>query len=147
MLQCFYPKEYLDSAYLIDFEEKYGQGYRGIIFDIDNTLVPHGLPADERAESLFKRLKAIGYKVTMLSNNKEPRVKMFCDAVDAPYIYKAGKVQAGNEKHGDRRAQHAVCGRPDIYRCVGGKQGGDLLDPGKTDPPQRGDTDRFKALS
>mgnify|MGYP002513353824 CR=1 FL=1 len=91
MLQCFYPKEYLDSAYLIDFEEKYGQGYRGIIFDIDNTLVPHGLPADERAESLFKRLKAIGYKVTMLSNNKEPRVKMFCDAVDAPYIYKAGK--------------------------------------------------------
>ena len=151
MLQCFYPKEYLDSAYLIDFEEKYGQGYRGIIFDIDNTLVPHGLPADERAESLFKRLKAIGYKVTMLSNNKEPRVKMFCDR-GCPLPLQCAqaqsfKVQAGNEKHGDRRAQHAVCGRPDIYRCVGGKQGGDLLDPGKTDPPQRGDTDRFKALS
>ena len=91
MLQCFYPKEYLDSAYLIDFEEKYRQGYRGIIFDIDNTLVPHGLPADERATALFKRLKNIGYHVTMLSNNKEPRVKMFCDAVGAPYIFKAGK--------------------------------------------------------
>ncbi len=91
MLQCFYPDEYLDSAYLIDFEEKYRQGYRGIIFDIDNTLVPHGLPADERAVALFKRLRDTGYQVTMLSNNKEPRVKMFCDAVDAPYIYKAGK--------------------------------------------------------
>ncbi|MDE6220663.1 MAG: YqeG family HAD IIIA-type phosphatase [Lachnospiraceae bacterium] len=91
MLQCFYPKEYLDSTYLIDFEEKYKQGYRSIIFDIDNTLVPHGLPADERAMALFKRLREIGYKVTMLSNNKEPRVKMFCDAVGAPYIYKAGK--------------------------------------------------------
>ncbi|MDE7274318.1 MAG: YqeG family HAD IIIA-type phosphatase [Lachnospiraceae bacterium] len=91
MLQCFYPKEYLDSTYLIDFEEKYKQGYRSIIFDIDNTLVPHGLPADERAKALFKRLREIGYKVTMLSNNKEPRVKMFCDAVGAPYIYKAGK--------------------------------------------------------
>lgn len=91
MLQCFYPDEYLDSTYLIDFEEKYRQGYRGIIFDIDNTLVPHGLPADERAVALFKRLKDTGYQVTMLSNNKEPRVKMFCDAVDAPYIYKAGK--------------------------------------------------------
>ncbi len=91
MLQCFYPDEYLDSTYLIDFEEKYRQGYRGILFDIDNTLVPHGLPADERAVALFKRLKDTGYQVTMLSNNKEPRVKMFCDAVDAPYIYKAGK--------------------------------------------------------
>ena len=104
MLQCFYPDEYLDSTYLIDFEEKYRQGYRGIIFDIDNTLVPHGLPADERAVALFKRLRDTGYQVTMLSNNKEPRVKMFCDAVDAPYIYKAGKpgkVQAGDEGHGD----------------------------------------------
>ncbi len=91
MLKCFYPKEYLDSTYQIDFEKMYRQGYRGIIFDIDNTLVPHGLPADERALALFRRLKSIGYKVTMLSNNKEPRVKMFCDAVEAPYIYKAGK--------------------------------------------------------
>lgn len=91
MLQCFYPKEYLDSTYLIDFEKMYQQGYRGIIFDIDNTLVPHGFPADERAAALFKRLKSIGYKVTMLSNNKEPRVKMFSDAVGVPYIYKAGK--------------------------------------------------------
>ena len=91
MLECFYPKEYLDSTYQIDFEKMYRQGYRGIIFDIDNTLVPHGLPADERALALFRRLKSIGYKVTMLSNNKEPRVKMFCDAVEAPYIYKAGK--------------------------------------------------------
>lgn len=91
MLQCFYPNEYLDSTYEIDFESRYNQGYRGIIFDIDNTLVPHGLPADGRAVALFKRLKKTGYKVMMISNNKEPRVKMFCDAVDAPYIYKAGK--------------------------------------------------------
>ena len=32
----------------------------------------------------------------MLSNNKEPRVKMFCDAVNAPYIYKAGKPNPQN---------------------------------------------------
>ena len=91
MLECFYPKEYLDSTYQIDFEKMYRQGYRGIIFDIDNTLVPHGLPADERALALFRRLKSIGYKVPMLSNNKEPRVKMVCDAVEAPDIDKAGK--------------------------------------------------------
>lgn len=98
MLQCFYPKEYLDATYEIDFEKMYQKGFRGIIFDIDNTLVPHGFPADERAIALFQRLKTIGYKVTMLSNNKEPRVKMFCDAVNAPYIYKAGKPNPNQYK-------------------------------------------------
>lgn len=91
MLECFYPKVYLDSTYEINFEQYYKDGYRAIIFDIDNTLVPHGAPADERAIALFKRLHQLGYQTLMLSNNKEPRVKMFCDAVDAEYIYKAGK--------------------------------------------------------
>lgn len=96
MLERFYPKEYVDSTYNIDFEKYYEDGYRSIIFDIDNTLVPHGAPADDRAISLFKRLHAIGYKTMMISNNKEPRVKMFCDAVESPYIYKAGKPKPDN---------------------------------------------------
>jgi hypothetical protein len=96
MLECFYPNEYVDSTYGIDYERMYESGYRGIIFDIDNTLVPHGAPADERAIELFKRLKRIGFKTTMLSNNKEPRVKMFCDVVESPYIYKAGKPKPDN---------------------------------------------------
>ena len=49
MLQCFYPDRYIRSAYEIDYEAYYRAGYRGIIFDIDNTLVPHGAPADEHA--------------------------------------------------------------------------------------------------
>ncbi len=91
MLQCFYPDFYVDSAYDIDYERLYEQGYRGIIFDIDNTLVPHGAPADARSIALMNRLGKIGYQKMMLSNNKEPRVKMFCDAVGADYIYKANK--------------------------------------------------------
>ena len=51
MLQVFYPDEYLDSTYRIDFEQKYHEGYRGIIFDVDNTLVEHGFPADARAKA------------------------------------------------------------------------------------------------
>lgn len=91
MLECFYPDEYMDSTFEIDFEGLYEKGYRGVIFDIDNTLVPHGAPADKRAVQFFKRLEKIGIKPIMLSNNKEPRVKMFCDAVNAPYIFKANK--------------------------------------------------------
>jgi HAD superfamily phosphatase (TIGR01668 family) len=91
MCSFFYPGEYLDSTYVIDFDKLYRDGYRGVIFDIDNTLVPHGAPADERAISLFTHLKELGFSCMLLSNNKEPRVKMFNDAVHVNYMYKAGK--------------------------------------------------------
>lgn len=91
MFERFYPDVYLDSAYDIDYESLYEQGYRGIIFDIDNTLVPHGAPADERSIALFERLRQIGYESMLLSNNKEPRVKSFHDKVGSRYIYKANK--------------------------------------------------------
>lgn len=91
MFRKFYPCEYLDSAYQIEFDRMYQEGYRGIIFDVDNTLVPHGAPADERAKKLFLHLKELGYQCCLLSNNKEPRVKMFHDAVQVQYIFKAGK--------------------------------------------------------
>lgn len=103
MLERLYPKVYLDSTYEIDFEQYYQDGYRAIIFDIDNTLVPHGASADQRAIALFKRLHALGYQTMMLSNNKEPRVKMFCDAVDAEYIYKAGKPNPANYREAMKR--------------------------------------------
>ena len=87
-----FPDAYFPSAYAIDYEKLRAAGYRGVIYDIDNTLVPHGAPADERAKALFHHLHALGYRVTLLSNNKEPRVKSFCEAVEgAQYIYKAGK--------------------------------------------------------
>lgn len=91
MLQRFYPDEYMDSAYQIEFARLYQEGYRGVIFDIDNTLVPHGAPADEQAKALFGQLKELGYQCCLLSNNKEPRVKMFNDEVQVQYIFKAGK--------------------------------------------------------
>ena len=81
---------------VIPFEKLYEEGYRGVIFDIDNTLVPHGAPADERAVALFDRLKKIGFDCVLLSNNKEPRVKMFNDAVQVRYIFKAGKPGVTN---------------------------------------------------
>lgn len=96
MFKSFYPDCYMNSTYEIDFDAYYEKGYRGIIFDIDNTLVPHGAPADERSKALFAHLKELGYKVVLLSNNKEPRVKMFNDVVKVSYIFKAGKPLVKN---------------------------------------------------
>lgn len=91
MLRRFYPDNEAENAYDIDYGELYRRGYRGVIFDIDNTLVPHGAPADRRAVSLFQRLREMGFRTCALSNNKEPRVKSFCEAVGSQYIFKAGK--------------------------------------------------------
>lgn len=53
MFETFFPDDYVASTYIIPFEKLYMEGFRGVIFDIDNTLVPHGAPADERAKKLF----------------------------------------------------------------------------------------------
>ena len=91
MFQIFYPTECADSTYEIPFEEWYERGYRGVIFDIDNTLVPHDAPATEQAKKLFEDLREIGFDTCLTSNNKEPRVKPFADAVGSKYIFKADK--------------------------------------------------------
>ena len=96
MFETFFPDEYVASTYVIPFEKIYEEGYRGIIFDIDNTLVMHGAPADERAKKLFARLKELGFTCCLLSNNQEPRVKMFNKDVSVHYIYDAHKPAVRN---------------------------------------------------
>lgn len=90
-LHMFYPDEYLDSTYEIDFDLLYKKGYHGVIFDIDNTLVPHGAPADARAEALFSHLKSIGFSCCLLSNNQRPRVELFNKNIGVNFIEDAHK--------------------------------------------------------
>ena len=79
MLKRFYPDEYLDSTYSIDFKQLFEEGYRGLIFDIDNTLVPHGAPADY---TLFW--------------NQLPRVELFNKDVQVHFIENAHKPSVKN---------------------------------------------------
>ena len=96
MFDMFFPDRYVASTYVIDFEQLYEEGYRGLIFDIDNTLVPHGAPADKRATALFDRLKSIGFRCCLISNNQEPRVKMFNQDIGVDYVYNAHKPSTKN---------------------------------------------------
>ncbi|MCR5591644.1 MAG: EamA family transporter [Lachnospiraceae bacterium] len=97
----FYPDEYLDSAYDIDYDRLYDEGVRGIIFDIDNTLVMHGCPPDERSVSLLTKLEEKGFSILFLSNNDEERVRSFRDGSvpSACYLHKAAKpLKSGYEQ-------------------------------------------------
>ena len=98
-----YPWAEAVSAYQIDYQKEYDNGVRGVLFDVDNTLVPHGAPATEQAKKLFDKLHQIGLKTCIISNNKEARVSPFAKAVGSDYIYKAGKPSARGYEQGMQR--------------------------------------------
>lgn len=100
LLQGLYPSFMVKDAYSIEYEKLHRQGIRGILFDIDNTLVKHGAPADERAKCLFSKLQSLGYQYCFLSNNKEERVKSFCEQVGGTYIFHAGKPSTKGYEQG-----------------------------------------------
>ncbi len=90
-----------ESSYDIDYEELYRKGYRGLIYDIDNTLVEHGADANEEVIALFRRLNKIGFRICLLSNNKAPRVRRFyrgarVRGVKLHYIFNAHKPARKN---------------------------------------------------
>ena len=97
MKRFLFPVEYYNSTYSINFRHYYDLGYRAILFDVDNTLVPHDHMSDERSRKLTKELREIGFKIAFVSNNKEPRVRDFAAELkveglsDIEYVYKAGK--------------------------------------------------------
>ena len=76
---------------MIDYDALYESGYRGLIYDIDNTLVRHGCPADRASRALFDRLHGMGFATCLLSNNSAARVAPFAEAVQSHFIEKAHK--------------------------------------------------------
>lgn len=92
IFSAFYPDYRIASVYTTDYERLYREGCRGVIFDIDNTLVLHDQPATEEAVELFRKIHGAGLKSCLLSNNDEPRVKAFAETAGIDrYIFKAGK--------------------------------------------------------
>lgn len=96
MFERFYPSERYESTYKINFEIFYQKGYRGILFDIDNTLVPHGADADKRVRDFFENLKKIGFQTCLISNNQKERVERFNQEIQTNYIYNAHKPSGKN---------------------------------------------------
>ena len=62
MIKKYYPYEYVESVFTIKYEKLYEMGFRGIIFDVDNTLVPHGKDSTPEIDDLFKRIQDMGFK-------------------------------------------------------------------------------------
>lgn len=91
MFKRFYPYEYVDSVFSIDYQKLKQKGYKGIIFDIDNTLVHHGDDSTPEIDKLFEQIHSMGLKTFLLSNNGAERVKSFIQNIDTLFICNADK--------------------------------------------------------
>lgn len=91
LFRLFYPTEYVSGIDQITPEWLAARGARGVVFDIDNTVVPQDAPADEAAKAYFALLHGAGIRTFVVSNNAEPRVKAFAEAVGCGYCHKAQK--------------------------------------------------------
>lgn len=96
MFELFYPYEYCDSVFSIDYSKIYAKGFRGILFDIDNTLVHHGDNSNPEIDALFRKIQSTGLKTLLLSNNDEARIKRFIKNIDTLYICDADKPNAAS---------------------------------------------------
>ena len=90
-LEVFFPTYTAPSVFGLTADQLRGWGVKGIIFDIDNTLVPPNAPADEAARAFFAALREEGFQCFILSNNHEERASSFAREVGSLYLSGAGK--------------------------------------------------------
>ena len=96
MIKKLYPHEYVESVFVIDYNKLYKKGYKGIIFDVDNTLVHHGTECTKEVEELFKKIHKIGFKTILLTDNGEKRTKKFIKNLNTNFICNANKPNPAN---------------------------------------------------
>lgn len=95
-----YPKEYLSNVteITIDFLNK--NQLKGVILDVDNTLIDFNKKLLDGVEEWIKELKENGIKFCIVSNsNKLEKVKKVADTLQIPFIYFAKKpLKSGLKK-------------------------------------------------
>ncbi|WP_010650972.1 YqeG family HAD IIIA-type phosphatase [Oceanobacillus massiliensis] len=92
MLKYFLPNQHVKTVFDIQPETLKERGIKGIITDLDNTLVAWDVK-DATSEVLqwFKIMKDHDIKVTIISNNNQERVEIFSEPLGTPFVYSARK--------------------------------------------------------
>lgn len=92
MLKKFLPDEHVKSIFDITPEKLNKMGIKGVITDLDNTLVEWDRSeATPELMQWIEQMREQGIFITVVSNNNEQRVRQFSDPVKLPFIYKARK--------------------------------------------------------
>ncbi|WP_337019117.1 YqeG family HAD IIIA-type phosphatase [Oceanobacillus massiliensis] len=92
MLKYFLPNQHVKTVFDIQPETLKERGIKGIITDLDNTLVAWDVKdATSEVIQWFKIMKDHDIKVTIISNNNQERVEIFSEPLGTPFVYSARK--------------------------------------------------------
>ena len=92
MFNKLFPDIYIRSIENLPLEELKEKGIQAFVFDIDNTIAPFDVDEpDDWAIGIFENLKAKGFKICLLSNNNEARIRLFNKKLGAFAYWRAGK--------------------------------------------------------
>jgi HAD superfamily phosphatase (TIGR01668 family) len=116
LFERFMPKLRVDSVFDIDLDALYAKGYRGIITDLDNTLVGAKAPlATPELMEWLQKVKESGFKLVIVSNNNLDRVSNFSTPLNIEFVHSARKPS----RSPFRRALELLDLRPDQAIVVG----------------------------
>ena len=130
MLKQFLPNEHVKSILDISPEQLSAKGIKGIITDLDNTLVEWDRPnATPQLIKWFEEIRKHNILVTIVSNNNEERVKAFSDPLKIPFIFRARKPLAlafhkAISQMGIKKEEAVVIGDQVLTDVLGGNRGG-----------------------
>jgi uncharacterized protein len=130
VLKNFLPDEHVKSILDIHPEDLKKRGIKGIITDLDNTLVEWDRPnATPELIKWFEQIKEHKILVTIVSNNNELRVREFSDPLQIPFIFQARKplVRAFNKalsEMGIKKEEAVVIGDQLLTDVLGGNRSG-----------------------
>ena len=107
------------------------RGIKLLLADLDNTLVPYGVPEPTQAvRDWTAELARAGITLFVLSNNRHPgRPELFSKALGVPFIGHAGKPKPGSffkamERMGCTPEQTAIVGDQIFTDILGGSRAG-----------------------
>lgn len=92
MLRILYPQKYVDSLFDVDPEFLRRNGIKGILFDLDNTIVCRDAArCTPEVEAWLSELQRLGFRIGIVSNNSAGRVGSFAGLLGIPAVHRAVK--------------------------------------------------------
>lgn len=99
-----YPKLYLKNVTKITYEILKENNIKGMLLDVDNTLIDYDKKILDGVEKWIKALKEKNIKLCILSNtNQKQKVENLANKLDIPYIYFAKKPLKSGFKKGRKK--------------------------------------------
>ncbi|NLZ52777.1 MAG: YqeG family HAD IIIA-type phosphatase [Thermoanaerobacteraceae bacterium] len=130
MLKLFCPDLYIENIYKLDLQQIKKKSIKGILIDLDNTLLPwDSMLIEEKLKNWTKHCINEGFSLCIISNNKYNRIKYCSEHLEIPAVFGSFKpcksaFKKGMDILGTQPEQTAVLGDQIFTDIFGAKRMG-----------------------